>query len=37
VRVHDLRHYSEFRIIPSSFREVLIILKFSVTCPPLTA
>jgi len=37
VRVHDLRHYSEFRIIPSNLLEILITPLFSGTCASLMA
>jgi integrase len=37
VRVHDLKHYSEFRIIPSRLLDTLIDRWFSVTYTPLTA
>ena len=36
-RVHDLKHYSEFRIIPSHLQAILITRLFSSTCTPLTA
>jgi hypothetical protein len=36
-RVHDLRHYSEFRIIPTKFHQTGIVLLLSLTCMPLAA
>jgi hypothetical protein len=35
--VHNLRHYSEFRIIPSKFHQTSIVLLLSLTCVPPTA
>ena len=37
VRVHDLRHYSEFRIIPTNLHKLQVSPLFSVTCTPSTA
>jgi hypothetical protein len=37
VRVHGLKHYSEFRIIPSRLPDILDTRWFSVTCEPLMA